>query len=265
MTYPPQSPDTAKFRYSAVVTTIGEENLTNCVKSIQTQLITPAEVIVVDDSANQNINLDNVIIVKSGGEKGPSHSRNIGISRATEKWVALCDSDDPWLPNKIKNQAEDIAARKLDFSLTSAYVMKKRRPKVVLTPEINPFELLYGKVHFCESSAYFPTGSFLFNKEKVGQFDVNLSDRENIDFLFKAYKSGLRIGQLSSGEIEVSYDSKKSLKRLDIEQEYDWYLYLLDMDLIYARSFKYESIRNVFRTKNVKKIRDLLLEHFKTK
>lgn len=37
---------------------------------------------------------------------GVSHARNTGIMQAKAKWIALLDSDDIWLPNKIERQYE---------------------------------------------------------------------------------------------------------------------------------------------------------------
>lgn len=42
---------------------------------------------------------------------GVSSARNLGIDNAKGEWIALLDSDDAWLPDKLERQAEALAAR----------------------------------------------------------------------------------------------------------------------------------------------------------
>lgn len=54
---------------------------------------------IVEDYALHSILPIKLINVKNGGV---SKARNIGIKSATGKWIALCDSDDEWLPIKTR-------------------------------------------------------------------------------------------------------------------------------------------------------------------
>jgi len=65
---------------------------------------------VVDDGSKDNT----CDIVRSFGDRvtlisqenaGPAAARNTGIRAATSDWVALVDSDDTWLPEKLEKQA----------------------------------------------------------------------------------------------------------------------------------------------------------------
>ena len=38
--------------------------------------------------------------------QGVSSARNKGIKAASSKWIALLDSDDEWLPNKLEKQVK---------------------------------------------------------------------------------------------------------------------------------------------------------------
>jgi len=77
--------------------------------SILCQTLPPSEVIVVDDGSTDNTEST---VAKFGSavryhrveNSGPSRARNIGVSLATQHWIALCDSDDLWLPTKLERQ-----------------------------------------------------------------------------------------------------------------------------------------------------------------
>lgn len=61
------------------------------------------------------------LIKKENG--GVSSARNKGIEVTSTKWIAFCDSDDIWLPNKIEKQIE--AVEKYDADLIGCNHQKK--------------------------------------------------------------------------------------------------------------------------------------------
>jgi len=102
--------------------------IANTIESVTNQSYNNWELIIVDDCSTDNT----TDIVKSYLEKdsrirlimldnnsgAPARPRNIGISQASGKWIALLDSDDIWHPEKLERQLKtmhDFAAR---FSCT---------------------------------------------------------------------------------------------------------------------------------------------------
>jgi len=78
-------------------------------ESILKQTVPPAEVIVVNDGSTD----DTVSIVRSFGKavtlietpnQGQPKSRNLGAAKAVSNWLAFCDSDDLWRPEKLEKQ-----------------------------------------------------------------------------------------------------------------------------------------------------------------
>jgi len=76
------------------------------VNSVLRQTLQPHEIIVVDDGSDDNTaqilqQFRKQIIIISRGRRGVSSARNVGILTASGDWIALLDSDDEWLPDKL--------------------------------------------------------------------------------------------------------------------------------------------------------------------
>lgn len=69
---------------------------------------------IVEEYSNENSDLNIIIIDKTNG--GVSSARNRGIEEAKGEWIALLDSDDEWLKDKIERQVKCIQNNKeIDF------------------------------------------------------------------------------------------------------------------------------------------------------
>lgn len=106
---------------SVVIATYNREYcLERAVTSVVQQTLAPKEIVIVDDgSTDQTRELVEKITkystirirYKSTSNQGISAARNVGIDMCASEWIAFLDSDDEWLPEKIKKQNE--------FSLSS--------------------------------------------------------------------------------------------------------------------------------------------------
>jgi glycosyltransferase involved in cell wall biosynthesis len=95
------------------------------IESVLKQKRKPREVIVVDDASDKDeserafqvfIDLQKVATVSLfwlslPENKGVSAARNRGARHATSSWLAFLDSDDQWLPEKLKIQEEEMIKR----------------------------------------------------------------------------------------------------------------------------------------------------------
>jgi glycosyltransferase involved in cell wall biosynthesis len=79
------------------------------VESVLLQKRSADEIILVDDGSTDHT--DRLINKQYPGinyiwqeNRGISYARNVGISRSTGNWIAFLDSDDEWLPSKLKDQ-----------------------------------------------------------------------------------------------------------------------------------------------------------------
>jgi len=90
-------------------------SLPQAIHSVLQQTRAADEIIVVDDGSIDNT--EQLIVQEfphiryyRQAHRGVSAARNFGIKMASHSWIALLDSDDQWLPNKLEYQREAIAA-----------------------------------------------------------------------------------------------------------------------------------------------------------
>jgi glycosyltransferase involved in cell wall biosynthesis len=80
--------------------------------AILNQTLPPREVIVVDDGSQEDVesfvsafHRDNLRSIRTPN-RGVNAARNTGAAAAQSRWLAFCDSDDLWLPEKLERQIE---------------------------------------------------------------------------------------------------------------------------------------------------------------
>ncbi len=238
---------------TVVIPTIGRTSLEKAVSSVNAQSLQKFEIIIVDDSTSQTTNIEGASVVRTGGKRGVSFARNLGVDAAKGKFIAFLDDDDLWLPNKLREQLDEFRTNNCDILLSSASVNLKIRPNksFLLREGRAPLELIYGEPHIFRSKSYLPTASFMVKKEVFDKvkFREDLIDRENILFLQNAFESGFRIKQTREVQVQINYLANDSLARMTINSEISWFNYLNSHDEKFAQNFMYESARNYVRQK----------------
>jgi len=92
--------------------------LRQCLVSLLAQVGVDARVVVVDDGsviddvtrAVAALGDPRASVLRSDVSLGPSAARNRGIAAASTPWVAFCDDDDVWAPDKLASQLAAMAA-----------------------------------------------------------------------------------------------------------------------------------------------------------
>ncbi len=103
---------TEQFLISVIIPTYNRANLIpRAIASVQEQSYQNWEIIVVDDASSddterviQHINSDRLKYIRHQTNLGGSAARNTGIKHARGEYIAFLDSDDVWLPDKLKYQ-----------------------------------------------------------------------------------------------------------------------------------------------------------------
>ena len=109
-----------------------KEYITSSINSVLKQSHKNLELIIIYDDSNH----EDLIILKNLKKKdkrikifinkknmGAGLSRNKGIKLSKGKFIAFLDSDDLWLPNKLKKQIFFMKQRKIKISHTSYYII----------------------------------------------------------------------------------------------------------------------------------------------
>jgi len=102
-------------RCSVIIPTYNRiDTLGRALDSVLAQSTPPGEVLVVDDGSTDDTaefvarTYPHVILIRQENA-GVSAARNAGIKQAGGEWIALLDSDDAWMPNKLALQMNALA------------------------------------------------------------------------------------------------------------------------------------------------------------
>ncbi len=187
-----------------------EKTIYKTLKSIFDQTYTNKEVIVVDNSKNNetiniiNKHFKNVKIIKLKKYVMPAEARNIGVRNTSKnsKFLSFCDSDDILKPNKTSYQVEKMISENSEISCANAdfYNVKQKKlyknyfnypfqqinfkdlcfKNIVITSSVIVSKKLFNSVNGFPESNYFYSYEDYFlwlkilNKTKISFLDKSL-------------------------------------------------------------------------------------------
>ncbi len=118
---------------SVVIPTWNRASLvTRALRSVLDQTRPPDEVLVVDDGSSDDT-AERVraqfptVRLLTQQNLGVSAARNAGIREATGEWIALLDSDDEWLSNKLERQLQAVTDETLLCHCDEIWIRRGRR------------------------------------------------------------------------------------------------------------------------------------------
>lgn len=123
--------DVSEVIVSVIIATYRREGeLKRALESIIQQTYKDIEIIVVDDNAEDKWNKkvkdiidvisirQPIIYIPNKTNKGSAETRNIGIRKATGRYITFLDDDDVYLPKKIQKQVEHMIENNSDYCIT---------------------------------------------------------------------------------------------------------------------------------------------------
>lgn len=119
-----------------------EETIKRAIDSVLCQTYSDMEVIVVDDGSTDNT----VKIVREYQDKrvqiicqkergGANKARNIGIANAKGEYIAFQDSDDEWLPDKLRSQIDLMEREKFQACYCAHSLIESGKEAVTIPPD----------------------------------------------------------------------------------------------------------------------------------
>lgn len=171
-----------------------EDTIVNAVNSILAQTYDNIEIIIIDDASKdktvdvinkifaQDMTSGKVILGKSQKQLGNAGARNIGIREARGVLIAFLDSDDVWLPDKLRKQVEMLIETGADGCFCHTMWIENNQVLKVTTGE-NP------SVSFDHGG---PIGTWVMRRgvfEKIGYFDEDFPGNVDGEFLIRFNKA----------------------------------------------------------------------------
>jgi glycosyltransferase involved in cell wall biosynthesis len=180
---------------SAIITCYNREKLVRiAIDSVLAQTYRPIEVIVVDDGST-DASVDTIcsygdavrLITKPNG--GTASARNAGIDAASGEYIALLDSDDYWLPEKIAVQV-DVAKTHPEAGLVHNALLYLRPDGSYIdepAPTGDPAVDLSPAVKLFDQNAIPPSSTLIPRSvlAKVGVFNERFRHREDWELFLR--------------------------------------------------------------------------------
>lgn len=169
--------------------------LREAIKSVVAQTYPIEQIVVIDDHSSVDLKKvidefpdENILYHKKDTNLGVSNSRNLGIKKASGKWIAFLDDDDLFLPNKIARNIEDMRNFSNCAAVLSAYnyLETGKKGQNMPTGEIQEDDLRRGNP-YCGASGLFAKREFLL----IDMFDENIPLGEDWDIFIRLKKYGL--------------------------------------------------------------------------
>ena len=171
-----------------------EKSITRCLNSILSQSHVNMEIIVIDDGSIdatvhkiKSISDDRLICIELGENLGVAAARNVGIQRAQGQYIAFCDADDYWLPEKLQTQLKEMSASGCNISHSSYWQEKDgRRTLISCKRYVASTDMLWHN--------YIPNLTGVYDSKTLGKFMQQKIHHEDYEMWSRILKSGVSVG-----------------------------------------------------------------------
>jgi glycosyltransferase involved in cell wall biosynthesis len=116
-----------------------ESYIQESINSVLSQTYRKIELIVIDDGSTDDTlkvikEYEKSIVILRQENQGAASARNLGIHHSKGDYIALLDSDDVWMPDKLEKQMKIMSANELDLVYCGGESLNQNGPQRRYTP-----------------------------------------------------------------------------------------------------------------------------------
>lgn len=196
------------------------DTITRAIKSVLAQTYEDFEIIVVDDGSTdqtcevvQQIGDWRIRLIRHSSNQGAAAARNTGMKAAGGKYIALLDSDDEWLLNKLEIQLKAIVQAGPDQKAcyTAFERIDQRFGRIIYIPKFIDRKKLF-------LACDVPPSTLLFEQsvlDKIGYMDTSFIRYEDWDWILR-YCAEYRLLPVEQPLARIYYTSDRSSRVVEI-------------------------------------------------
>ncbi|MEN8153013.1 MAG: glycosyltransferase family 2 protein [Acidobacteriota bacterium] len=229
--------------------------LKRAVKSVLNQTFQDFQIIVVNDSSNENetkkmlnsFNDKRIKYFRNRRNKGGNGARNTGIINSRSDYIAFLDDDDEWYENKLQDQYNYLrnSDKRTGGVWSGFYRVEDGEWKVYKTKIIDNMELFLKEVIF--ENVIMCAGSNLMVKREVvretGLFDETLKRHQDLEYIVRILRN-FKLFYMNKIHSRI-YPSRKDDPEI-LEKAFIPYIKKIEPELI---KFSSEDKKNFFAHK----------------
>ena len=204
--------------------------LEQAINSILNQTYSCFELIIIDDASTnesvafiQSINDSRIKLLKNDVNQGQPYSRNRGFDEAKGKYIAIMDSDDVSLPNRLETELDFMESHP-DVVVCASWFEKFGVENIVRKPVITDmlsyrFQLLFADtpITFCHPTAF-------FRKDVIDKYNIRYDSVLQKSQDFGMWVVCSKIGRMAIIEEVLlryrTHDAQISIKGRDSQRYY---------------------------------------------
>jgi glycosyltransferase involved in cell wall biosynthesis len=237
-----------KEKFSVVIPVYnGEKTIKRCIESVLRQTLPPKEILIINDGSSDSTssivksitsNLTNIRLIETKNH-GVSAARNTGIEYSTSSNIFFLDSDDYWLPNKIRAHSLHLIEHyNCKASFTNYFLLDElNNNTLILNDRISTHPITATNLALTKSLITGSASSILCSKAAIleaGKFDINLSLGEDLDLWVRMAKNH-DICEIKKVEVIITNNFESTQKKLISDKSWaisTSYLYVWDKNKI---------------------------------
>ena len=208
-------------KISVIIPTYNRGNIIeNSITSILNQTYKNWEVLIIDDGSTDNTKevIDKfedkrIKYIKIKKNLGSPNARNIGIGKATGKFISFQDSDDIFYPNKLELQLNNMINQKSHLDFCKIKVIFSNSLQYIVPYEYQEKNIILGNIfsELINNGNFISTQSILVRKRIIKKyfFDINMPRLQDYELILR---------MIQNPKIKISY-TRKVLVELHIQKD----------------------------------------------